>query len=210
MIENCPKCLYKATEEEHKLSPLSCPRCECLYSAREYVNEEKRRKNQERKAWRVTRWRPKYKTGFALGIPAMMVIMYIAYHIGHYIIAYSRPISNELYILTKREESEKKGTPTKENLQTLSMPQNATMPTPSSKKLSSVEKGILTITSKKDVSIIFTLNGTNKKFGPYKIRGIQPEKISLERGIYMVQINEDGKKRFTVVSFLGRTGELNL
>lgn len=229
MIEICPNCLYRATEEEHKISPLSCPRCECLYSARDYVNEEKRRKNQERKAWRVTRWRPKYRTGFALGIPAVMVIMYATYYIGHFIIANSRPISNELYVLTKKEEPEARN----QNkailpIQPANMPQKATEPQavkrvpvakeqaprtalpPPSKKTGSIEKGVLTVTSKKEIFVLFSLAGTGKKFGPYKLNSMQPTEILLERGVYRVHINEGGKKSSTTMNFVSGSGKLNL
>lgn len=199
MIEICPKCLYRPTNEEHAYSPDSCPKCGCLYSAREQINEEKRRKNQQKKAWQVTRWRPKYRTGFALGIPAVTLIMYITYHIGQFVIAYNKPISNEIYALIREE-------PVAETQKTYTKKENIAL----KEKLDPYAPGVLKIRSKKTITITLIREGSNKKIGPVHIDKGKAKSIVMERGRYVAQIDDGKNSRITSISFLSEKGELDL
>jgi hypothetical protein len=188
----CPKCLHKANEQEIKFSPLSCPRCGCLYSARDIINEEKRQKNETLKAWRITRWRAKNGRGLIFGIPAFMVIMYVIYQFGHFVIANSRPIANEVYQITKKERQ----------IESTISNNSVTVPV-----ITASDKAFLTVSARKTITLLLIHQTTNKKIGPILIDK-KPEKIALDRGDYTALIIDNGKKTIKSLSFLGSDQEL--
>lgn len=193
-VKICPKCLYKANEQDMKFSPLSCPRCGCLYSARDIINEEKRKKNENLKAWRITRWRANNGRGLIFGIPAFMVIMYIIYQFGHLVIANSRPIANEVYQITKKE------------MQIDNTASNSAVIHPVSTKK---EKGVLTVSARKTVTLWLIHQTTNNRIGPFLIDK-KPERIALDKGDYTVLIIDNGKKTIKSLSFQESKQELEL
>lgn len=194
-MQICPKCHHKQTEQDKALSPHECPQCGCFYNARDYINAEKRRQNLELKPWRITRWRPQYKTGLIFGVPVVMVVAYVVYQFGLFVIANSRPISNELYQLTKSES------------ELPAAPSAAEAPTRS--QAPSIETDVLTVTARKTVTVWFIDPTTNKKNGPFLVTRNKPEKIHLERGIYTAKIINDGKLTLVTVNFL-ETEKLDL
>lgn len=190
----CPKCLHKANEHEIKFSPLSCPKCGCLYSARDIINEEKRQKNENLKAWRITRWRAKNGRGLIFGIPAFVVIMYIIYQFGHLVIANSRPIANEVYQITRNE---------------LQIENTAPKNTVIHKVNTTNDKGILTVSARKTVTLWLIHQTTNKRIGPFLIDK-KPERIALDKGDYTALVIDNGKKTIKSLTFLGSEQKLEL
>ncbi|WP_151192361.1 hypothetical protein [Desulfomicrobium orale] len=202
MIEICPKCLYRPTDEEHAYSPDSCPKCGCLYSAREQINKKKRRENEKLNAWRITRWSAKNKKKKAsflwtLSLIAIIVFIILIFNISN--IKENKNIEHANVIQNKN---------TKENSSQI-IHKNEVKKS-FSEKLKYDEKGMLTITSKKEVSILFVQKGSNKQFGPFHIKKGRSEKINLERGDYIAYIDDGKKKNITSISFIGKTGQLNL
>lgn len=207
----CPKCHHKQTEQSKEFNPKACPACGCLYAARDIINAEKRRENVALKPWRITRWRPKKKSvGMILGVPSVMVVMFVVYQIGQYIIAYSRPISNELYSFVQPEKSvsyEGKITRSTRNA-TIVTPQ-AVAPQPPAIQPDQ-KASVLTITSKKTVSLWLENQITRKKIGPYLIPRDKPKRIPLEKGKYTVKIINDGKLKISEITFAQQEGRLSL
>lgn len=190
----CPKCYYEQTEEGKKLSPLSCPVCGCLYQARDFINEKKRQENERLKAWRITRWRPKYKTSsLVFGVPTVMLVMYLVYQLGLFVIANSRPISNEIYRATNTEAvSEAK---------TTAPPQISPPP---------VQQAFLTVTTSKPLTLWLENQKTREKYGPYKLKGNDTKRLPLTNGKYTIKVVREGKIEITETTHALKEGLLPL
>lgn len=193
----CPKCQHKQTEWEKSLSPHECPQCGFFYNAREHINAEKRQQNLKLTPWRVTRWRPQSRTGLIFGVPTVMIVLYVVYQFGQFVITNSRPISNKLYQFAKTESD-------------APAPKRATDSLPSVPLPASVTDSILTVTARKTVTVWFIDQTTNKKNGPFLITRNKPEKIHLERGIYTAKIINDGRLSMVTVNFMSMPANLEL
>ena len=129
-----------------------------LYSAREQINKEKRRENEKLNAWRITRWSAKNKKKKAsflwtLSLIAIIVFIILIFNISN--IKENKNIEHANVIQNKN---------TKENSSQITHKNEVKKSF--SEKLKYDEKGILTITSKKEVSILFVQKGSNKQFRP--------------------------------------------
>lgn len=123
-----------------------------------------------------------------------MVIMYVVYYIGHFIIANSQPIANEVYQITKEEIRIEN---TASNI--------AAIHPVSTKK----EKGILTVSARNTITLLLIHQTTNNKIGPFLIDK-KPERIALDKGDYTALIIDNGKKTIKSLSFLETEQELEL
>lgn len=193
----CPNCHHKPSEDEIKFSPQSCIKCGSLFSALELINERKRQNNENLKPWRITRWRPKYGTGLFLGVPVAMVVMFTVYYIGQIIIANSRPISNEMYRLTKSESI----APIKaESLKKQK----------GSSQISQKDDRNITIVSQKNITAIFIDQENNIKHGPFVITANKAERINLNNGDYIVKVIKEGKTYLITVKINDQIDIINL
>jgi len=183
-MKTCPNCYHKPSKEELNFYPEYCSQCGTLYSALEVINEKKRQDNENLKAWRVTRWRAKNGRGLIFGVPAFIIILYVVYQIGHLVIANSQSISNLLYQLKNHNA-----------LITSKTGYNNSIKESSLANISSNEnyEALLTVTSKKTVTLWLIHEETNKKIGPILVSRNSPEKIYLEKGRYIGRIIDNGK-----------------
>lgn len=125
-----------------------------------------------------------------------MAVMFVVYYVGQIVITNSRPISNEIYRLTKEDE---------ENTINL----NTTIKSFESKK-THPEEDVLIVSTKEKTTVWFVDQNTNNKYGPYIINGNKTEKISLKRGTYIAKIIKDGKTTLLTVNFWKNDEKLDL
>lgn len=72
------------------------------------------------------------------------------------------------------------------------------------------KKGILTVTARKNITVTFIEDGTNRKSGPYNLAAKKPLKLELNKGNYRAEIFDGSKKNITTLRFFGEFGNLEL
>lgn len=202
-MKSCPQCHHKPSKEELKFYPEYCSQCGTLYSALDAINQKKMRENENLKAWRVTRWRAKNGRGLIFGVPAFMVIMFFLYHIGHLVIANSKPISNKIYHATKNEHIAVNTTTQNDKIAATNLKQEKYVP-------ANEASSKLILTSRKTLTIWLINEQTGKKIGPLLVTRESPETVYLERGRYIAKVIDNGKMSLSSVHIANKRENLNL